>query len=310
MPINMRSRMTIMIVAGIIIGIILIGFVLTQWSSTETFITLSTTTSIENSGLMDVILPSFKDKYHIRVDLIPVGTGQALEIARRGDVDGVIVHAPDLELEFVKEGFGIHRLPFMYNYFLIVGPKEDPANIKGSENVTDAFIKIFSTRSKFISRGDNSGTHVREQKIWNSTKLGLNVTDEQWLRQNEEWYVQTGTGMSSTLRVANEMKGYTITDSGTWLFLKESLPNLEVMVNRSYPLLYNLYSAIMVNPSKYPSVKFDLVKQFYLWLISDEGQSAIAAYEINGYQAFTPCFPECANLTAEEAAFWGLTSVF
>ncbi len=305
---NINSRVMTIIAGGIIVGGIMIGFIVAQQLNDGDYITLSTTTSIENSGLMDAILPIFKEKNDIRVDLIPVGTGQALEIARKGDVDGVIVHAPSLELDFVKEGFGIHRVSFMYNYFFIVGPKDDPAGIKGADNVTEAFIKIYSTHSTFVSRGDNSGTHVREQIIWNSTKLGINVTDEQWLRQNKDWYVQTGTGMSNTLRVTNEMKGYTITDSGTWLFLKDTLPNLDVMINKSYPLLFNLYSAIMVNPAKYPHVKFDLVKQFYQWLISDEGQAAIAGYKINGEQAFTPCFPECANLTAEEAEFWGVPS--
>ncbi len=305
---NFTSKKMLLLGAGLIILVVIIGFGLAQQAIQEQYITLSTTTSVDNSGLMDYLLPLFKQKFNIRVDLIPVGTGQALEIARKGDVDGVIVHAPELEQKFVEDGYGIHRVSFMYNYFVIVGPKNDPAGIKGTENVTDAFIKIYTSKSTFISRGDNSGTHVREQKIWESTKLGINVTDNEWLRQNDDWYIQTGTGMSSTLRVANEKGGYTITDSATWLFLKDTLPNLEVMISKSYPLLFNLYSAIMVNPSKYPNVKFDFVKQFYQWLISKEGQDAIASYKVKGESLFTPCFPDCANLTKEEANFWGVGS--
>ncbi len=267
-------------------------------------IVLSTTTSVDNSGLLDYLFQDFYKKSSIRIKVVAVGTGQALENARNGNADFVIVHAKTLEEKFIQEGYGVHRVEWAYNEFWIVGPKNDPANITGLTNATEAFIRIYNSRSLFVSRGDNSGTHVREQEIWNTTHLPVNVTDPNWLTQNKDWYIQSGQGMGSTLILANQKNAYTLTDMGTWLFQKESLSNLKVHVTHD-PQLKNIYSAILVNPEIYPHVKFNEAKEFVKWLISEEGQQRVASYRVNGEQLFFPYF-DPTKLSPEERNFWGI----
>ena len=190
-------------------------------SSPPSEIMLATTTSTRDSGLLDYLIPLFEKVSNVTVKYIGVGTGAALDTARQGNADIVMVHAKRLELEFVQEGHGIHRVHFMYNDFVVVGPSNDPANIKNAQNVTDAFIRIYQTRSLFVSRGDNSGTNVKELSIWASAGVTINPDNETWAEQNS-WYIESGQGMSNTLMMAYNLKAYTLTDRATWLAIKSN----------------------------------------------------------------------------------------
>ncbi|MGQ0602153.1 MAG: substrate-binding domain-containing protein [Anaerolineales bacterium] len=237
---------------------------------------LATTTSTADSGLLDFILPEFEQKYNARVDVVAVGTGQALEIGATGDADVVLVHARAREDQFVADGNGIDRRDVMYNDFILVGPKEDPAGISGLEKGKDAFAKIAASQTPFASRGDDSGTHSKEKSIWASAAI-TPTTDA-------GWYLSVGQGMGETLLFANEKGAYTITDRGTWLSMADKLPNLVVLVggnaiaeNKDKALL-NPYGVIPVNPAKHTAVNFELATQFAEWLTSAEVQARISDY--------------------------------
>ncbi|MHA2089721.1 MAG: substrate-binding domain-containing protein [Candidatus Kariarchaeaceae archaeon] len=186
-----------------------------------TTVKLATTTSARDSGLLDKILPTFYEVSNIRIDVIALGTGAALDTAREGNVDLVLVHAREKEDEFIAEGFGIHRLDVMYNDFVIIGPDTDPALIFEASSVADAFKKISSTSSKFVSRGDNSGTHSKELVLWSLSSITINSADATWSEDNS-WYIESGTGMSATISIAFELEGYTLTDRATWLKISSS----------------------------------------------------------------------------------------
>jgi tungstate transport system substrate-binding protein len=242
---------------------------------------LATTTSTYNSGLLEVLNTEFQKRYGVLVEVHAVGTGAALRMGRDGEVDVVLVHARSKEDKFLEDGYGINRRNVMYNDFVIVGPKSDPANIRGMESAAGAFAKIAQSKAKFVSRGDNSGTHTKELAVW---KLA-GVTP------SGEWYEQTGQGMGKTLTIANEKQAYTLTDRGTFLAYKGKL-DLEILVEGPVkggdPVLANPYAVIAVNPKKYPERNYELAMLYIGFLTSPEGQKLIAEYRKNGEQLFYP----------------------
>lgn len=237
---------------------------------------LATTTSTADSGLLDAILPDFESKFNASVEVIAVGTGQALELGANGDVDVVLVHSRSREDEFVANGGGVNRLDVMYNDFVIVGPEDDPAGIAGLTTGKEAFAQIAETKAQFVSRGDDSGTHSKEKSIWKAASVEPST--------DSGWYFSIGQGMGETLLFANEKLAYTLADRGTWLAQKENLPNLDVMVGgasideNSDKSLYNPYGVIPVNPEKHAGVNFELATQFAEWITSVETQKLIAEF--------------------------------
>lgn len=245
----------------------------------EKFITVASTTSTENSGLFKHILPIFEKKTGIQVRVIAQGTGQALDTARRGDADVVFVHAKAAEEKFISEGHGVKRHPVMYNDFVLIGPKSDPAKVKGMKDITAALQKIKDAKRPFVSRGDKSGTHMAEVKLWNVA--GVDIAKEK-----ASWYRETGQGMGPALNAAASMNAYILADRGTWISFKNR-GDLEILVEGD-KRLFNQYGVILVNPEKHSHVKKDAGQQFIDWIISDEGQKAIAEYKIDGEQLFFP----------------------
>lgn len=239
-------------------------------------IILASTTSTQNSGLLDAILPLFEEKTGIKVHVVAVGTGQALRIARNGDADVLLVHHRPSEDAFIAAGWGVDRRDVMYNDFVVVGPKDDPAGVRDARSAAEALTKIAGQRAIFTSRGDESGTHLREREIW---KLA-GVTPK------GDWYRETGAGMGTTLNIASAMDAYVLTDRGTWITFGNK-GNLELLYSHD-PVLLNPYGVILVNPEKYPTVRAEEGRALMDWLVSDEGQQAIAAFQINGMQAFCP----------------------
>jgi tungstate transport system substrate-binding protein len=245
----------------------------------DKFITVASTTSTENSGLFGELLPKFQEKTGIEVRVVAVGTGQAIELAQNGDADVLFVHHKPSEEQFVADGFGVERHEVMYNDFVIVGPAADPAGIKGSKDAVDALAKIAAAEAPFASRGDDSGTHKAELALWQ--KAGIDVA-----AASGSWYRETGSGMGPTLNTAAGMDAYALTDRGTWLSF-ENPQNLQILVEGD-PRLFNQYGIILVNPEKHPHVKADLGRKFVDWVLSDDGQQAIADFRIGGQQAFFP----------------------
>ena len=242
-------------------------------------ILVASTTSTQDSGLLGHILPMFKAKTGIDVKVVAQGTGQALDTARRGDADVVFVHAKPAEEKFLAEGFGVKRYPVMYNDFILIGPKSDPAGIKGSKDIVAALTAIKTKGADFISRGDKSGTHQAELNLWKVA--GIDIT-----KDKGPWYKEIGQGMGAALNTASASNAYVLADRGTWLSFKNR-GDLVISVEGD-KRLFNQYGVMLVNPEKYPSVKKDLGQQFIDWLVSAEGQNAIADYKINGEQLFYP----------------------
>jgi len=243
----------------------------------EKSIVVSSTTSTEQSGLFNYLLPIYKSKSGIDVKVVAVGTGQALDIGRRGDADVVFVHDKPAEEQFVAEGFSGKRYEVMYNDFILIGPKGDPAKIAGGKEIDVAFQKIAAAQSPFISRGDKSGTNAAELRYWKSA--GINPT-------SGSWYKETGSGMGPALNTASAMNAYILADRGTWLSFKNR-GDLIILVQGD-PKLFNQYGVMLVNPEKFPQVKKILGQNFIDWLISKEGQAVIASYKIDGEQLFFP----------------------
>ena len=240
------------------------------------FITVASTTSTEQSGLFRHLLPIFEKKAGIQVRVVALGTGQALDMGKRGDADVVFVHAKALEEKFVAEGHGVKRFEVMYNDFVLVGPKSDPAGVGGSKDIVAALKKILQSRAAFASRGDNSGTHFAELELWKVA--GIDIA-----REKGPWYRDTGSGMGPTLNIASGMNAYALADRGTWLSFKNR-GNLAISVEGD-KRLFNQYGVILVNKAH---VKKELGQRFIDWLISTEGQKAIADYTIDGQQLFFP----------------------
>jgi len=245
----------------------------------EKSIVVASTTSTQDSGLFGHILPMFKAKTGIDVKVVAQGTGQALDTARRGDADVVFVHAKPAEERFLAEGFGVKRYPVMYNDFILIGPKGDPAGIKGSKDIVAALGAIKAKGADFISRGDKSGTHQAELNLWKVA--GIDIA-----KDKGPWYKEIGQGMGAALNTASASNAYVLADRGTWLSFKNR-GDLVIAVEGD-KRLFNQYGVMLVNPEKHPSVKKDLGQQLIDWLVSAEGQKAIADYKINGEQLFYP----------------------
>lgn len=239
----------------------------------------ASTTSTQNSGFFDYVLPLFEKRTGIKVDVVSVGTGAAIEIGKRGDADVVFVHAKEMELKAVEEGYFVNRYDIMYNDFVIVGPPDDPAKINGIATASDAFKKIARGSFPFVSRGDDSGTHQKELKLWG--RAGINPTGQ--------WYMSVGQGMERTLRIANEKRAYTLTDRGTWLAIKDKDKLEMVILFEGDPILFNQYGIMAVNPEKHKHVKYKEAMEFINWLVSKEGQQAIASFtDKNRNRLFVP----------------------
>jgi tungstate transport system substrate-binding protein len=242
-------------------------------------IVVASTTSTQDSGLFGHILPLFKATTGIDVKVVAQGTGQALDTGRRGDADVIFVHAKGLEEKFVAEGFGVQRFDVMYNDFVLIGPKAGLAQIKGSKDIRAALMAINAVGHPFVSRGDNSGTHVAELALWQAASLApQNV--------KPAWYRQIGQGMGAALNTSAAMGAYVLADRGTWISFKTKA-TLEIVVEGD-AALFNQYGVLLVNPAKHPQVKQQLGQQFIDWLISADGQGAIGSYEIYGQQLFYP----------------------
>jgi tungstate transport system substrate-binding protein len=248
-----------------------------QGVAQEKSIVVASTTSAQDSGLFDYLLPIFKQKTGIAVKIIALGTGQALEIGRQGDADVVFVHAKPMEVGFIAEGYGVQRHAVMYNDFVLIGPKSDPAGIRGTKYAADALQMIKEKQSLFISRGDRSGTHLKELMLWNKD-AGINIEKER-----SKWYKSIGRGMSAALNTAAAMAAYVLSDRSTWIAFRNR-DDLEILVQGDRQL-FNQYGVILVN---HPNVKKILGQEFIDWLVSPDGQQTIASYKINGEQPFFP----------------------
>ena len=247
-------------------------------SAQEKSIVVASTTSTQDSGLFGYLLPIVKQKLGIEVKVLAQGTGQALDTARRGDADVVFVHAKSAEEKFLAEGFGVKRYPVMYNDFVVIGPKSDPAGIKGKDVVV-ALQTIKAKAAPFVSRGDRSGTHIAELALWK--QAGIDIAADKG-----PWYKEIGQGMGAALNMASASNAYVLSDRGTWLAFKNR-GDLAIVVEGD-KRLFNQYGVMLVNPAKHPTVKTDLGQQFIDWLVSPEGQRAISGYKIDGQQLFYP----------------------
>lgn len=245
----------------------------------DKFITVASTTSTEQSGLFKHILPIFEKQTGIQVRVVALGTGQALDLARRGDADVVFVHAKAAEEKFIAEGHGVKRMPVMYNDFVLIGPKGDPAKVAGGRDITAALRRIEAAKAPFVSRGDKSGTHMAEIALWKASGIEIDAA-------KGPWYRDTGQGMGPALNTAASMNGYILADRATWLAFKNR-GDLAILVEGD-KRLFNQYGVILVNPAKHASVKKDLGQQFVDWIVSPAGQAAIASYKIGGEQLFFP----------------------
>jgi tungstate transport system substrate-binding protein len=242
-------------------------------------IVVASTTSTQDSGLFEYLLPLYRQKTGVTVKVVAQGTGQALDTGRRGDADVVFVHAKSAELKFLSEGHGVKRYPVMYNDFVLIGPNSDPAGIKGLKDVAKAFAAIKDKQASFISRGDRSGTHIAELQLWKDSGIDIE-------KDKGQWYKSIGQGMGAALNTAGASNAYVLSDRGTWIHFQNK-GNLQILVEGD-KRMFNQYGVMLVSPEKHPNVKKDLGQQFIDYLISPEGQNDIANYKINGEQLFYP----------------------
>ncbi len=245
----------------------------------DSFITVASTTSTEQSGLFGFLLPAFEKQSGIAVHVVALGTGQALDVARRGDADVVFVHDPAAEQKFLAEGQGVVRQEVMYNDFVLIGPKDDPAQIGGGKDILPALRKIEAAHAPFVSRGDRSGTNAAELRLWKAAGIDID-------KAKGSWYRDTGSGMGPSLNTAAAMNAYLISDRGTWLNFKNR-QNLVILVQGDNRL-FNQYGVMLVNPAKHPNVKQEAGQKFIDWLVSPVGQKVISDYKIGGEQLFFP----------------------
>lgn len=245
----------------------------------ERFITVASTTSTEQSGLFGHLLPIYEQQTGVKVRVVALGTGQALDVGRRGDADVVFVHARSAEEKFLAEGHGVKRFPVMYNDFVLIGPKSDPGKVGGGKDIVIALKKLEAAKAPFVSRGDRSGTHMAELDLWKASGIDID-------KAKGPWYRDLGQGMGPALNTAASMGAYILADRGTWLAFKNRA-DLAILVEGD-KRLFNQYGVILVNPDKHPNVKKDLGQQFIDWLVSPTGQKTIADYKINGEQLFYP----------------------
>ena len=269
-----RSRRSIIVV----LATVLLGAFSALTHAQDTTITVSSTTSTEQSGLFGFLLPQFQRATGITVKVVALGTGQALDVGRRGDADVVFVHDQPAEEKFVAEGAGVERIAVMYNDFVLIGPADDPAKAAGKD-ITAGLKAVYAGKAPFVSRGDNSGTHAAELRFWK--QAGVAPATEK-----PRWYRDTGSGMGAALNTAAAMNAYLLADRGTWLAFKNR-QNLRIIVEGDRKL-FNQYGVILVSPKKHPHVKAQAGQKFIDWLVSNEGQSAIASFRIGGEQLFFP----------------------
>ncbi|HSB07600.1 MAG TPA: substrate-binding domain-containing protein [Thermodesulfobacteriota bacterium] len=262
-----------------LIGIGFLGLLLSQSFSAATSINaqqktiiLATTTSTQDSGLLDVLIPVFEKKTGFFMKTIAVGSGQAMAMGQKGEADVLLVHSPEAEKKFISDGYGINRRIIMHNDYIVVGSSEDPAKIKGTRSTTESFKKIASAKALFLSRGDNSGTHSKERSVWKASGISP---------EGEKWYQQTGLGMGQTLNVASEKKGYTLADRGTYLALKKNL-QLDIL-GEGDAILLNIYHVIEVNPVKWPKVNAAGAKAFADFMVSKETQNIIKTFGVDKF---------------------------
>jgi len=281
----MKKPSKILIAVSILAVAVVSVFAYEQYvGSQKSVVVLATTTSTYDSGLLDYLMPQFESKYGVSIHLISVGTGQAIETAKRGDADLVLVHSKKLELEFINSTYGIHRVGVMYNDFLIIGPSSDPAEINGLSNATEAFKKIADKGAEgnalFVSRADKSGTNTLELSIWST--LGMTPSN-----QTQAWYLEAGAGMGTVLRMSNEKGAYTLTDRATWVSFRNQLTNMAILVQGD-KILLNPYAVILVNPEKYPQRNYNGALKLAKFMISEEGQNLIEGFTKEGETLFTP----------------------
>jgi len=255
--------------AGILLGI-------NGYAAESQVLRLATTTSTDNSGLLNKLLPAFEQQSGYQVHVIAVGTGKALRMGRDGDVDVVLVHAPAAEKKFIADGSGVNRREVMYNDFIILGPQSDPAGIRGMNSAAEALAKLARQHSKFVSRGDDSGTNKKERALWQAA--GVTPTGS--------WYMEAGQGMGRVLQMSGEMGAYTLSDRGTWLAMQDKLP-LSVLVQGDKKL-FNPYGIIAVNPARYPQVNYQGAMALIGWITSPNGQAMISDFQIHGEKLFSP----------------------
>jgi len=300
---NSRRNRALIITSMLLMTGIIGSFVVLEYVQAQNRIILATTTSTYDSGLLDDIIPEFEEKYGIIVEVLSVGTGQALETGEKGDADVLLVHARSLEDEFVDNGYGIHRVCVMYNDFIIIGPSSDSARIN-EKNISAAMSKLKNAGEasmiKFYSRGDNSGTHTKELKLWKKISFTPDPS-------KHEWYLETGAGMGNTLTTADDNDGYSLIDRGTWLASKDNVDLTELVSGEE--ILLNPYGAILVNPEVNPNVKYEYAKTFVAFLVSKEGQELIGDFRKNGEKLFKPLFGICDEIndcstTEKEIEYW------
>ncbi len=301
----MNGKALPVIVGALAVILITLSSPTINLSPSRSRLVIATTTSTVDSGLLEYLKPYFDSRFNADMTWLYLGTGQAIAVASRGDADILLIHDRVREDAFVNSGSGVHRVTVMYNDFVVIGPKSDPAGIKGCTNVTVAFKKIAEAGEQgsaaFVSRGDKSGTNALELRMW----AGADVSP-----RGKPWYIETGQGMSPTIRVSNEKQAYTVSDRGTWGKLKSKLGDtlgLQILVEGDAALL-NPYGLINLNPTRYPNINSDLAEKFFLFMISDEGQGLIERFEVSGQQLFFPVFgkPESIGLPSEKAEvqFW------
>ncbi|MBI3993630.1 MAG: substrate-binding domain-containing protein [Candidatus Lambdaproteobacteria bacterium] len=276
-----RRPFTVLLLPALALGLSLAGAMLAapRPAEAEEFITVASTTSTENSGLFGHLLPLFQAQSGIEVRVVALGTGQAMRVAERGDADVLFVHHRASELKFVEQGHGVGRREVMYNDFVLVGPRADPAGVAGTRDAAAAFARIAQAKAPFASRGDDSGTHKAERAVWKSAGLAPDGA-------RDPWYRETGSGMGATLNTAAAMDAYALADRGTWLGFRNK-GGLVVVVEGD-PVLFNPYGVILVNPARHPHVKAAAGQRFIDWLVSPAGQSAIAGFKVGGAQVFFP----------------------
>ena len=258
---------------------VLVSLTLVRPASAEMTMRLAITTTLENSGLSNHLLRAFQESSGIRVDAIVVGTGQALTLGRRGDVDAVLVHYPDAERAFVDAGYALERRDVMYNDFIIVGPGDDPAQVRGLKDATETLRRLHEAKPPFVSRGDDSGTHKKELSLWAQARLDAAGFDG-------SWYRQTGSGMGATLNVSAALNGYVLVDRATWASFTNK-QSLELLVEGD-PRMQNQYGIMVINPQRHPHVKAGIARKFADWLTTGQGQSVIAGFRVDGAQVFVP----------------------
>ncbi|MBF0408174.1 MAG: substrate-binding domain-containing protein [Candidatus Riflebacteria bacterium] len=261
-------------------------FLSVQLHAENDFIKMSTTTSTQDSGILDFLLPQFEKESGIAVKVIAKGTGGAIKDGIDGNVDAILVHAKEKEEEFIKDGYSLKRYPVMHNDFIILGSASDSAGIKNSANAADAMKKIAAAQAIFISRGDESGTHIMERKLWKKADTDI----ESIQKKGEKWYLSAGQGMGKTLLMANEKQAYTISDRSTYLkykFGSNAGFELEILYEGD-PQLFNQYAILPINPAKHAHVKHDLVSKFITWMTSEKTRNLISEYKIHGKSVFTP----------------------